>query len=232
MPEHCRVACCAAANRLSVEPGLLERHPEHGRGHEQHGDHDQPLPLLRRPLADEEQPGEERDGDQQEQRPEGVRATPCGGEAHDPGPGERHQQRRRSRRPPMSPPSRSCRRWRRGRVVSAGPGRMPALPQVLPPPRYWTRPQNIPTAAGAEAPVPGALGRDPQRPSGFRLNCSLCASQPRDQRRDERAGVDPHVVDRVAGVAAHVLRRVELADQTLTLGLSSPVPMAISTRPR
>ena len=53
-----------------------------------------------------------------------------------------------------------------------------------------------------------------------------------DQRRDERAEVDPHVEDREAGVAAVVVRRVELADDDADVAFSSPVPMTISARPR
>ena len=203
--------------------GLLVGHPEDRRGHEQHRHHDQPLPLLGRPLG---RPAAARRRSPtvtpssthlklREMRLGIERHRAAGHEQRTDRPiaSERHPNRR------AEPAGRRAPRPRdRSGVPDAGPSAGRCLPAAT-----GTGPgrRNMPTAAAPNPQCHELSGDEPHRGQQPR-NASLCASQPRDQRRDERPGVDAHVVERVPRVPPHVVGRVELAHQRADVGLEQP----------
>ena len=97
----------------------------------------------------------------------------------------------------------------------------PVLGQILAAQRVLHQPAEHAHRRRAESPVPGALRGESHRATAAPEAVAL--RQPAgDQRGDERSGVDAHVVERVARVPPHVVRRVELPDQHADVALEQP----------
>ena len=187
---HPSSSCARVAIREQIErrAGLLEHGPEEGGREEQRADGIQAPALLRRPVAAEKQPAEEPDGDDQQQIAGAVRdllrgngddagvSAECRSATID---GQReppHEQR-------ATLQARRRLGRRSGRRMQAGVAEVLAAEHVL------NHAEHHADAGRGETEVP----------------VDALPEIPADQRRDERAEIDPHVEDRETGVAADVV---------------------------
>ena len=178
-PKMCAIGA-ALREQAERRARLLEGRPEQRRRHEQHQDRRRPLAFLRRPFAEEDQPGEDHHRDAQQAPADGRRkswsAVSCDHAAV--APSSPSSTSAPSRAPMPSAALRFCLpvlfRHRR-----CDAGCRPAMPRCLLPSTYCTSPSEHARARHAEAQPPADPFSD------------IAA----DERRDQRADVDPHVED-------------------------------------
>ncbi len=184
----------AIGEQIQRRTCLLELGPEDRRGDEEDGDGVQAAALGRVPVAGQEQPAEENDDDQQQAVAGGV-GNLLGGDGHGARVHPHRERRDGGERDAADDPSARLQprgvlgrlRWRR--VQSR-------LAEILRAGDILNQPEHHADARGAEADVP----------------VDALSEVAADERRDERAEVDAHVVDREAGVAPVVLRTIQRAD--------------------
>ena len=200
---------------------LLEHRPEHGGADEQHEDHRELPALGGRPAAREEEPGEagrppwrgaaRRRPGRRRQAVSAQRARR--GEARD---------RRRSRASTASTPTRELPPAARGLLrPRRRDGREPGVAEVSPARQVLEQPEGHSHGGHREAEVPGALGRDARGAQDL-LEARALRQPSAGEGREEGAEVDPHVVEREAGVAPRVVGRVELAHHRADVRLQEP----------
>ncbi len=194
----------AVGEQIQRRSGLLELRPEDRRRDEEDGDRVQSAALGWRPVASEEQPAEENDHDEQQAVAGGIGDLLCGGRhragIHPDGEGRDGGERDaadelRARLQPRGIPGR-CRRR----------GMQPRLAEILGAGDVLRDAEHHAHAGSAEPDMPA----------------DALSEVAAHQRRNERAQVDAHVVDREAGVAPMIRRAVQRADDHGGVALEEP----------
>src|SRR5262249_14395018 len=209
----------AVGEEVEGRARLLEDREEEGGAEEEREDGDDAAALARRPLGDGEHGEEEAGGDEEEKDQRAV-GDPILGELDEAGGADDGDEERKA--DDAGDDGDEALLVARGlggvlgrRRVEAGVLEPPAAGDVL------DDAEGHADGGGAEAEVPGGLGRDAgggePTAEGLRLG-----EEADGVRRGAGADVDAHVVDREAGVAPLVLGRVELADDRRDIGLQEP----------
>ena len=193
-PAEGRRPRCAIAEQVQRRSGLLELRPEDRRRDEEDADGIQPFALRRRPVGAEEQPSEEDDDDDKERVARGVGDLlrgdgQCAG-VHAQGHRDERDERDGAAKLRARSQADGVGRRRRRRGPQAG------IAEVLRAEHVLHEAEDHADARRGEADVP----------------VHPLAEIPADERRDEGAEVDSHVVDREAGVAPRVLCAVKRPD--------------------